>query len=258
MASTGEALPLRVLVEPTPGKSHALNRALAAVETDLIAMVDDDHRVQRDYLQAIAHAAATHPAATLFCGRILPDWDGSEPAWVHRPAPFPIYPLPVPHYERGPKDAQLGLEGPLPGGGNLVLRQGVFGRVGDFAIDLGPTGHNLGGGEDIEFVQRAMLRNEHVHYCPAIVQYHYVDGARFTIPYLVRKAYERSRSAILVRSDVVSGIPKYFFKKGARHLFGSVFSLYWPERRFHLVRAAATLGEMRGLVATGRTRGTLS
>ena len=258
MASTGEALPLRMLVEPTPGKSHALNRALAAVDTDLIAMVDDDHRVHRDYLQAIAHAATAHPAATLFCGRILPDWDGSEPAWVHRPNPFPVYPLPVPHYEQGSSERDIGLQGPLPGGGNLVLRQGVFSRVGPFSVELGPRGHNLAGGEDSDFVQRALQGGERLRYCPDIVQYHYVDAKRLTLSYVIRKAYERSRAVTLVRAEQRGSIPKYFFRKLAGHLLGSLLSLYWPERRSHLVRAAATLGEMRGLVVTGRTPGSLS
>jgi len=156
VVSAGEHLSLRMLEEAIPGKSHALNRALAAVETDLIAMVDDDHRPHRDYLQAVVEASRAHPEATLFCGRILPDWDGSEPAWVHRPNPFPVYPLPVPQYDQGPVGKAIDLEGPLPGGGNLVLRQGVFSRVGAFSVELGPKGHNLAGGEDSDFVQRAL------------------------------------------------------------------------------------------------------
>lgn len=257
-ASSGGALPLRVLVEPIPGKSHALNRALGAVDADLIAMVDDDHRVHRGYLKAIADAAAAHPAATLFCGRIIPDWDGSEPAWVHRPNPFPVYPLPVPHYEQGSAERDIGLEGPLPGGGNLVLRKGVFFRVGPFSVELGPRGHNLAGGEDSDFVQRALQVGERLRYCPDIVQHHYVDAKRLTLSYIIRKAYERSRAVTLVRGEQRGSIPKYFFRKLAGHLAGSLFSLYWPERRSHLVRAAATLGEIRGLVVSGRTRGSLS
>jgi hypothetical protein len=161
----------------------------------------------------------------------------------------------VPHYEQGPSGTDLGLEGPLPGGGNLVLCQGVFARVGPFSVELGPKGHNLAGGEDSDFVQRALLGGERLRYCPGIVQYHYVDAARLTLSYIMRKAYERSRAVTLVRGNSPSGIPKYFFRKLAGHLAGSLFSLYWPERRSHLVRTAATLGEIGGLLVRTRNAG---
>jgi glycosyltransferase involved in cell wall biosynthesis len=249
-----EPLALKALVEPAPGKSNALNRALSGIDTDLIAMVDDDHRVDRHYLVAVTEAARAHPQATMFCGRILPDWDGREPAWVHQPTPFPVYPLPVPRFDHGTKEMALGLAGPTPGGGNLVLRKGVFERVGKFSVELGPKGHNLAGSEDSDFVKRALKGEERLRYSPTMVQYHYVDTARMTLGYIMRKAYERSRTLTLVHREPGERMPKYFFRKLANHVAGSLFSLYWPERRFHLVRAAATLGEMRGHIG-GLNRG---
>ncbi len=94
-------LPLQLIEVPTPGKSHALNRAIPEIDTELTAFVDDDHRVDENYLIAIEQAAQTWPDAGLYCGRILPDWDGSEPAWVHDEGPYRIYPLPVPRYDQG-------------------------------------------------------------------------------------------------------------------------------------------------------------
>lgn len=80
-------LPLRWLSEPRPGKSNALNTALPRVRADVVALVDDDHRVDSNYLAALCRVAEAYPEADLFCGRILPDWDGSEPAWVHDSGP---------------------------------------------------------------------------------------------------------------------------------------------------------------------------
>jgi hypothetical protein len=50
----------------------------------------------------------------------------------------------------------IGSQGRIRGGGSLVLRQGVFNRVGKFSIQLGPKGHNLAGSEDSDFMQRAL------------------------------------------------------------------------------------------------------
>ena len=38
-------LPLAWLAEPVPGKSNALNTALPRIDGDIVAFVDDDHRV---------------------------------------------------------------------------------------------------------------------------------------------------------------------------------------------------------------------
>ena len=97
----GGKLPLRWVAEPRAGKSHALNCAIPLLVSDLVAFVDDDHRVDAGYLENVCKAAADYPEADILCGRILPDWDGSEPAWVHDEGPYRIYPLPVPRYDLG-------------------------------------------------------------------------------------------------------------------------------------------------------------
>ena len=83
-------VPLRLLEEPEPGKSHALNTGLAAIDSGVVAFVDDDHRVDPDYPLAVVNAFETEPGADLVCGRILPDWTGEEPAWVHNDTFYPI------------------------------------------------------------------------------------------------------------------------------------------------------------------------
>jgi hypothetical protein len=60
----------------------------------MVAFVDDDHRGNAGYLEAMYEAAETWPEADLFCGRILPDSDGSEPAWVHDRGPCNRHPAP--------------------------------------------------------------------------------------------------------------------------------------------------------------------
>lgn len=230
--------------EPTPGKSHALNRAISIINTPEVAFVDDDHRIDNDYLVNICNALNDHPKATIICGRILPDWDGREPAWVHDTGPYRIYPLPVPRYDQGNKPHQILTGGAIPGGGNLILRKEVFDRVGGFSTDLGPHGHDLGGGEDSDFVSRALAEGEIIQYVPNIIQYHYVDLERFQLKYLLAKSYQRSQSVTRVRSDINSFPPRYLWRKLFSYLLNTITSLYWPQTRFFLMRTAATLGEI--------------
>jgi arylsulfatase A-like enzyme/glycosyltransferase involved in cell wall biosynthesis len=238
-------LPLRVIEVPTPGKSHALNEAIPQIGTELTAFVDDDHRVDDNFLTAIERAVATWPKAGLICGRILPDWDGSEPPWVHDEGAYRIYPLPVPRYDQGLSPKAITAEsGPIPGGGNLVVRQRVFGLAGQFSTKLGPVGHDLGGGEDSEYVLRAMARGERCQYAPDIVQHHYVDTERLQLGYLLKKSYQRTRSTARIRGR--GTVPMYMWRKLAKYSFHGVFSLSWAKRRFYWMRTAAALGEIQG------------
>jgi GT2 family glycosyltransferase len=246
-------LPLRWFAEPRPGKSHALNAAMPQVDGDLVAFVDDDHRVDGAYLTAVCQAASDHPEADLFCGRILPDWDGSEPAWVHDTGPYRIYPLPVPRFDQGDRGFELSPERAIPGGGNLFLRTAWWARVGPFNTAMGPTGHDLGGAEDLDWVLRALRLGARMWYAPEVKQYHHVDLSRLRLGYLLRKAYKRSASTIgLEGGGQGKRVPLYLYRKLAAYGFNAMTAWTPARRRFYLVRCAAALGEIAGHLARGR------
>ncbi|HTS21091.1 MAG TPA: glycosyltransferase [Casimicrobiaceae bacterium] len=241
-------LRLRWVAEPHVGKSFALNCAIPLLTSGLVSFVDDDHRVDIAYLESVCRAAERYPDADILCGRILPDWDGSEPSWVHDEGPYRIYPLPVPRYDLGDRPLASPHEVTTPGGGNLVLRTALFDRVGDFSVAYGPVGRGLGGAEDHQWVLRAIASGAKVQYVPDIVQYHYVDPERLKTAYVVRKAYERSASAVRVggAADDQAIIPAYMIRKAAEYSFAVLASVGPHQRRFHLVRLAASLGEIKG------------
>jgi GT2 family glycosyltransferase len=247
-ATPGGPLRLRWVAEPRTGKSHALNCALPLLTSERVAFVDDDHRVDASYLEYVCKAATAYPEADILCGRILPDWDGSEPPWVHDEGPYRIYPLPVPRYDLGNSPLASPHEMATPGGGNLVLRTALFDRVGDFSTVYGPVGRGLGGAEDHEWVLRAIAAGARVQYVPDIVQHHYVDATRLKLGYLVRKAYERSASAVRL-GGTGNGkrlVPAYMIRKAGKYSLAVLTSSGAQQRRFHLVRLAASLGEIKG------------
>lgn len=240
-------LPLAWFAEPVPGKSNALNSALPRVDSDVVAFVDDDHRVDAGYLVAVCNAADAHPEFDLFCGRILPDWDGSEPSWVHDSGPYRIYPLPVPRFDQGDEGFELTPGRAVPGGGNLFLRTRWASRIGRFATDMGPTGHDLGGAEDMEWILRGLRLGARLRYVPEMVQYHYVDASRLTLGYLMKKAYKRTASTVRIDPERNgSRVPKYLYRKLAEYGVKAVTALDTSRRRFYLVRSAAALGELAG------------
>lgn len=242
-----DGLHINGIEEPTPGKSHALNRALPIIASELVAFVDDDHRVDSEYLANVCTAAEAYPDAEMFCGRILPDWDGSEPAWVHEKSVYRIYPLPVPRFDQGETPLRLTPEIAIPGGGNLFLRVEWLSRIGLFSTELGPTGHDLEGSEDLDWVLRAQAIGARLQYVPNVMQYHYVDLERLRLGYLIKKAYKRTVSTTSVK--VAPGgkrIPRYLYRKLVEYVFSAMTALGSDRRRFYLVRTAAALGEMKG------------
>ncbi|WP_286292351.1 glycosyltransferase family 2 protein [Methylomarinovum tepidoasis] len=239
---------LRYYEEPRPGKSLALNLAIRKIDHGWLAFVDDDHRIDHDYLTAIVDAIHAWPEATMFCGRILPDWRGDEPTWVHDTGPYRVYPLPIPCFELGETPFSVTKDDRIPGGGNLIVHRDVFRRVGEFSTHLGPEGHNLRGGEDSDLVLRALHQGETLQYVPSIVQYHHIDTQRLKLPYLLKKSFQRSFSITLARHPHSRSIPPYLLRKLLHHLVQLTVSFDFMKFRFHLMRIAGTLGEMTGMI----------
>jgi glycosyltransferase involved in cell wall biosynthesis len=248
-------LPVRQLFEARLGKTYALNTAIPAAAGDVLAFIDDDHIVPQGYLEAVSRAAKENPVFGLFCGRIRPNWDGSEPEWVHDDTVYPIRPFPIPTFDLGSETVEVesGKGRFIPGAGNLVVRKSVFERVGLFLEALGPKGHNLAGGEDIEFVKRALRCGERLLYVPQILQYHQVQRSNLELSRLVKKAYLRSMATYrFCESGSNGGVPSYLYGQILERAAKAVFTFNRNARRYYLVRLAAVLGEIKGR-RTGRT-----
>ncbi len=125
-----------------------------------------------------------------------------------------------------------------------MVRRAVFELNGEFSTELGPQGHDLGGGEDSEWVLRAMERGVQCQYTPGMVQYHYVDTERLRLGYLLKKSYQRTRATSRIQGN--GSVPLYMWRKLAEYGFHTLFSLSWTRRRFFLIRFAAGLGEIQG------------
>ncbi len=243
--SADDHLPMSWFAEPIPGKSYALNSAIPRLRADLIFLEDDDQRVADDFLVKLCEVVDKQVEYSLFCGRLLPDWTGDEPTWIRQEGPYRIYPAPVPNYDLDGEARCLNDQDDLPSGGNLALRAHVLQRVGLFSTVLGPRGHNLGGGEDTAYIKKAMALGERIYYEPAMLQYHYVDPQRLKLGFLFRLAYKRT-FAVMRMGAPVGFMPRYVWRKLATHIAACLFTFNQDKRRFHLIRCAATLGEIRG------------
>jgi len=173
-------LTLDWIEEPQAGKSHALNAAIAHTPHEALCFIDDDQTVEAGFLEQLVAGMRTHPENDIYCGRIWPAWDGSEPSWVHTQGEYAIPIRPFPEFDLGQASFALGPRDRYPSGGNIVVRRSVFETIGGFSVELGPTGHNLAGGEDHDFLKRAVVKGCTIRYLPGVRQLHAIDAERMS------------------------------------------------------------------------------
>ncbi|MDX9785227.1 MAG: glycosyltransferase [Desulfobacterales bacterium] len=243
--------PVLHLVEKVPGKTRALNLALSQFDSDLAVFVDDDHIFPANFFLSVMSAFSCYPIYSGFCGRIIPKWDGREPPWVHDRSGYAIRPFPIPNFDLGNKIKEINETGFIPGAGNLFLRRSFIEKTGFFNLDLGPSGHNLRGGEDADYIIRGLRAGQRLLYVPDIVQYHMVDLARLKLPYLFKKAYLRNKVVRqLDRRDQVEhcmfGVPPYLFNLLIRNAFLFCINPGLNQKRYYFVRCGAIIGEIHG------------
>ncbi len=63
-------LPLRYILEPTPGVSAARNTGIRAAKHDILAFTDDDCRVDPGWLSAVAQGFGSDPSIKMMGGRV--------------------------------------------------------------------------------------------------------------------------------------------------------------------------------------------
>jgi len=242
-----DTLRLAWIEEPQSGKSYALNAAIERCPQDVLCFIDDDQTVEAGFLAYLLEGMDAYPDDAIYCGRIWPAWDGSEPAWVHTQGEYAIPIRPFPEFDLGSEVVSISPHDRYPSGGNIVVRRVVFDTVGLFSVDLGPTGHNLAGGEDHDFLRRATGKKFAIRYLPGVRQLHAIDAERTSTPYTLRKSFLRSRAHYLINRERQR--PQlYMFRKILEHLGSAIFTLDAKRRFFYLVRLSASLGELAGAV----------
>jgi GT2 family glycosyltransferase len=250
--NTNSYFNINVAEEPKPGKSYALNHAIRIVKSDYLCFMDDDQRLDKSYFIAVSKAIADFSEVTMLCGPLYPDWQGNEPDWIRDTGKYRITSLPIPEFNLGIESLDIEKMNQMPPGGQVVIRRDVFDRVGLFAENLGPIGHNLVGSEDTDFFIRAIEKGEIFRYFPDIVQYHYIDPARLKLSYLVQNSFQRNRSltSITRKSE---RIPRYLWSKLIKYFLLSLSSFETKKFRHYLIRTASIMGQIAGYFNVSRT-----
>jgi glucosyl-dolichyl phosphate glucuronosyltransferase len=181
-------VPLRVVAENRQGLSHARNRGIDAARYDVIAYLDDDVDVDRNWLKAMAAAHAEDQYAAIG-GRASLVYPAGRPDWL------------------GDADdgllskVELGDERKLVGpddiyGVNLSFRRRDLIDAGGFRTDLGRVGTNLIGSEEFEILSRIAAGGGQLLYEPAATVGHRVPMSRLSRRWFWRRCYHGLRGSV--------------------------------------------------------------
>lgn len=169
---------LRMVDEPQQGLSHARNRGIAEAQAPLLAFIDDDERIEPQFLRAYVALFDEYPTAKAAGGRIVAEYPDGRPAWLSKYTEIPI----ANTMDFGPTVRPFPA-GRIPGGGNTALRRAVFEECGTFDPQFGRNGKTLAGGEESDLFERIRARGYTLWYVPAAVMHHIIPAEKLTETY---------------------------------------------------------------------------
>lgn len=244
---------LRYAFEPEQGLSHARNHGIAAARGDILLFTDDDVLPEPDWLRVTIDGLDRYHADA--CGGyIAPIWQTPPPAWLTER----FYGFLAVRTERG-DDFVLNLDGPMPFGANMAIRQEVFRRVGCFDTSRGRKGKVLASGEDGELFERILRAGHKVMFLGNSRVHHKVESFRLTRRYLYKWRWHTSRNLAMSReipgNRRLLNIPMYLFPQFMRACARALAGLITGPRDEAVNRQLVVchfLGTMQGLLRARR------
>lgn len=174
-------LNIRYVLEDRQGVSYARNRGIKEAEGEIIAFLDDDVIVTKDWLDQLSLAFELYNPA-IVGGRVLLQSDLPAPEWLSWKVSIPLG-----EFDLGDNVVISDNQKDMIGiGANMAFKREVFLRYGLFRTDLGRKGNKLYMGEDTELYRRALNSGELCMYYPHATVYHCTGSERMKKNYIRR------------------------------------------------------------------------
>ncbi len=208
--SQHKSLDIRLVKETKQGLSHARNCGISNSEGQIIAIIDDDELINRDFISSYIEFFESHPNVASAGGKIIPRYRSERPQWMskytERPVANPI--------DLG-EEAQPFTKGIIPGGGNMAIMRWAIDSYGVFDPTLGRCGERLIGGEESDLFERLRVGGEECWFVPGAVMYHLIPDEKLNHTYMDNLSYnigvsQRLRAQIEGRGYRGAEIAKWF------------------------------------------------
>jgi|ERR1051326_3294097 glycosyltransferase involved in cell wall biosynthesis len=229
-------VPLRYIMEKEQGRSAALNAGIRAAQGEILAITDDDVRVDEHWLLN-SEQALNRLGCDYLGGKALPIWGGELPEWLPNRGGKHWGVIALLDY--GPAPIEFG-EHQVPLGVNTVFKRECFERAGLWDNSIGRKAGTLLGQEVREWSQRARAAGLRGYYSPDLVVHHVIPADRLTKKYFRRWFYWHGISRAILyqnkRLDMespesreldfatvphIAGVPRYLYRTCVKKFFSS-------------------------------------
>lgn len=174
---------MRYICEVSPGLSNARNRGYKEAEGEIVAYVDDDVVVSKEWLRC-HYESYTEDIIGCVGGKVyvkLPE-NMELPEWFSGPLMLGFGSL-----DYGDQKMILS-EDRYVVGGNFSVRKSVLMSLKGFDPNLGRRPKKMLGGEEIELQDRIRKLGFHILYNPDAFVFHYVNREKITKKYFYKTA----------------------------------------------------------------------
>lgn len=171
-----------------PGLSGARNTGLRALESDLVAFLDDDARATEPWLEQLT-APFAHASVLATGGVAKPDWEAAPARWLSPE----LYWVIGCSYRGLPEDVAE-IRNPI--GANMAFRREALLTVGGFTEGVGRVEDRPLGDEETEVSVRVRMRwpDAQILHVPAALVTHTVPMRRASWSYLASRCWAEGRS----------------------------------------------------------------
>ncbi|HUT37394.1 MAG TPA: glycosyltransferase [Planctomycetota bacterium] len=239
--------PVTCLEEPRANVNLARNVGVQASSGTIIAMLDDDVRVEPGWVVGLLEAYESHPA-DLVAGKVDLWWDTTrKPGWFTKQLEAMLS-----CKDHGQEVIEL-FKGSDAIGANLSWRRGLVDAIGEFIPGLDRTGNVLLGGGETEFVQRALAKGFRMFYAPRSVVKHHVGPERVTADYLCDLQFHQAISLAYIAPSSTKWHVAGRILSGLRQCSTHLASELWYRLRgdrgkwvYHRARKSVGMGKVVG------------
>ncbi len=201
------------LDESIPGLSFARNRGYKLARFDHVVFLDDDTRIQPNFLSLLNRAWNQHPHAALLGGRIIPDPtilkrlppnNASYQSLLHK------YNWIYAYIDYGENPTRMRMNDLLCGALISVNKNMIPKQKQLFNTKFGKTYRNTYiGAEDYELCNRLMLEKKQVWYIPTVTSTHVFSLERFKKTYIIKRHLRAGAENFLMNTLLKEQYPSF-------------------------------------------------
>ncbi len=242
MRQRGFPFPLTAIAVPERGLSQVRNALLKTAFEDLaadaMAMVDDDERVEPEWIASLV-AMQEQGNYDLVGGRVETEFEHPPPRWIEGLDVYFCTPHP-------PGDIPI-----IYGAGNVLLNRTIHSVFANIRFD---PSFGLTGGEDSDFFFRLKAQGARFGFAPRAISHEFYHASRMTRYWASQRKYRIASNETRRCKEYIKGVKAkttYFAKLAVALILAPILALllFWsPKQQMRAVMLfARQLGKLNGL-----------